>query len=139
MYQFTGRMLVMQPDSWHSFVAGDCGHPMLPPGPELYLLGLPLPGMLPGGVQGELESNAEAPLPWGLGSGIEGGLWEGGQHDGTALASATLSAAGPRKRVVNRCESWAELQSLWALKNFALCTQCELDAGHLGIIVFVFV
>lgn len=30
--------MVLQPDSWHSFVAGDPYHPMLPPGPDIYSL-----------------------------------------------------------------------------------------------------
>ncbi|PNW85580.1 hypothetical protein CHLRE_03g193500v5 [Chlamydomonas reinhardtii] len=41
LYYFVGRMCILQPDAWHSFVGGDPEHPMLPPGPELYALAEP--------------------------------------------------------------------------------------------------
>ncbi len=36
-------MYILQPDTWHSFVAADPDHPMLPPGPGLYSLAEPEP------------------------------------------------------------------------------------------------
>ena len=33
-----GKMMVLQPDSEHTFVRGEADHPMLPPGPGLYTL-----------------------------------------------------------------------------------------------------
>ena len=38
MYSFIGKMLVLQPDPEQSFVKGEGGHIMLPPGPGLYTL-----------------------------------------------------------------------------------------------------
>jgi hypothetical protein len=38
MYYFLGKMIVLQPDEEHTFVKGEPGHPMLPPGPGLYTL-----------------------------------------------------------------------------------------------------
>eukprot|EP00197_Chlamydomonas_leiostraca_P006399 CAMPEP_0202865660 /NCGR_PEP_ID=MMETSP1391-20130828/6282_1 /ASSEMBLY_ACC=CAM_ASM_000867 /TAXON_ID=1034604 /ORGANISM="Chlamydomonas leiostraca, Strain SAG 11-49" /LENGTH=781 /DNA_ID=CAMNT_0049545523 /DNA_START=38 /DNA_END=2383 /DNA_ORIENTATION=- len=40
LYYFVGRIMVLQPDSWHSFVL-EPDHPMLPAGPELYTLANP--------------------------------------------------------------------------------------------------
>lgn len=34
----TGRMMVLQPDPWHWFVAGEPDHPLLPPGPDVLLI-----------------------------------------------------------------------------------------------------
>ncbi len=36
-----GRIMVLQPDSWHWFASIEPEHPMLPPGPDLYLLNDP--------------------------------------------------------------------------------------------------
>jgi hypothetical protein len=38
MYYFLGKMLVLQPDTQHTFVKGEPDHPMLAPGPGLYTL-----------------------------------------------------------------------------------------------------
>jgi hypothetical protein len=36
-----GRMLVLQPDTWHWFSSPEPAHPMLPSGPDMWLLGVP--------------------------------------------------------------------------------------------------
>ncbi|GLI69207.1 hypothetical protein VaNZ11_013780, partial [Volvox africanus] len=38
LYYFVGRMCILQPDSWHTFMANEADHPMLPPGPELFTI-----------------------------------------------------------------------------------------------------
>jgi len=39
LYYFVGRMMVLQPDQWHSFVNNEPYHPLLPPGPGCFALG----------------------------------------------------------------------------------------------------
>ncbi|KAJ9527248.1 hypothetical protein QJQ45_025478, partial [Haematococcus lacustris] len=36
-----GRSMVMQPDRWHWFAGSDTDHPLLPPGPNLWLISTP--------------------------------------------------------------------------------------------------
>lgn len=38
MYNFVGQTLVLQPDEEQVFVGGESYHPMLPPGPGLFLV-----------------------------------------------------------------------------------------------------
>ena len=41
MFHAVGQVLVLQPDEHLTFVGGEGYHPMLPPGPGLYLLRQP--------------------------------------------------------------------------------------------------
>ncbi|KAJ9524628.1 hypothetical protein QJQ45_024233 [Haematococcus lacustris] len=41
LYSFIGRSMVMQPDRWHWFAGSDTDHPLLPPGPNLWLISTP--------------------------------------------------------------------------------------------------
>lgn len=52
-------MYILQPDTWHSFVASDPEHPMLPPGPGLYSLADPEPAT----TATALPASASAPQP----------------------------------------------------------------------------
>lgn len=47
LYYYVGRLIVLQPDSWHSFVGEGDDHPLLPPGPGLYYLSDPEAGAVP--------------------------------------------------------------------------------------------
>ena len=38
LYYFTGQILVLQPDPWHSFAQPEPYHPMLPPRPDMFQL-----------------------------------------------------------------------------------------------------
>ena len=58
LFNFIGQMLVLQPHEDMTFVAGEPGHPLLPPGPGLFLLRHPAPQDAP--TAAAAAANAEA-------------------------------------------------------------------------------
>ncbi|KAG2498160.1 hypothetical protein HYH03_003917 [Edaphochlamys debaryana] len=77
LYYFVGRMCILQPDSWHTFVGSDPYHPMLPAGPEAYLLE-EAPLRDPAALLSALSPSASAKAP---------------AASGTALAAPASAAA----------------------------------------------
>lgn len=76
MFDFVGKVLVLQPEADASFVAkGEGLHPMLPPAPGLWVLRDPTPFNT---VTGELAAAGVEGLFWGWGMGWVCG-WDGGK------------------------------------------------------------
>ena len=64
LYYYVGRLIVLQPDSWNSFVGEGDDHPLLSPGPGLYYLSDPEAGAVPKSPNQSVPAKAgAAPVP----------------------------------------------------------------------------
>ncbi|GIM12074.1 hypothetical protein Vretimale_15508 [Volvox reticuliferus] len=63
LYYFVGRICILQPDSWHTFMANEADHPMLPPGPELFVLTDPDTQQAPLAAAAASEAPSSPPPP----------------------------------------------------------------------------
>lgn len=96
LYYFVGRMLVMQPDRWHSWVV-EPDHPMLPSGPDLYLLGPTQPGTGAAAATARQLAGA-APLvsvPMSNNLSSNGGKASGNSGPASAASNAKAAVMAP--------------------------------------------
>ena len=95
LYYFVGRMIVLQPDRFHTFVANDPDHPLLPPGPGMYYIAEPGDMLVPKprGVEGNVGESV------GAGSADSGGAvaghGQGGSLELLPVSDAELASSNP--------------------------------------------
>lgn len=91
LYYFVGRMIVLQPDRFHTFVANDPDHPLLPPGPGMYYIAEPGDMLVPKprGVEGSVGESVGAGSVGPGGGGVEHG--QGGSLELLPVSDADVS------------------------------------------------
>lgn len=111
MYYFLGRVIALQPDPEVSFVRGEPGHVMLPPGPGLYTLAEPsllaaaasaaaghlsAPSPASAGPSTSLGANNISPKPAAVGRRVGAGAPAGAASAGApVVAENSRPALGP--------------------------------------------